>query len=145
MDNFYLIPEEALPEVFVKILAVRSRLATRKGVSVSMACREEGLSRSTYYKYRDAIHLFRQEETLLVDAWVQLASDPSCLRTWLERIATLPATLLSWQTARTAEGVRVSLRWETTVKERAGFLRALREEAAQFRGLRTLKIAGEKD
>lgn len=54
-SQYYLVREEDLPEVFLRILAVRKRLQKEPGLSVSRACAACNLSRSAFYKYRDSI------------------------------------------------------------------------------------------
>lgn len=57
-ESYYMLPEEDLPEVFRKIIAVRRKLSAQPQLSVSAACRQENLSRSAYYKYRESLHRF---------------------------------------------------------------------------------------
>lgn len=59
-DEFLLVKEDVLPDVFPKVIAAREKIL-RDGKSVTDACKEEGISRSVYYKYKDAI--YRPEET----------------------------------------------------------------------------------
>ena len=56
MLNGYLIVEKsALPDYFEKVVQARHLLESGKYSQVSDAVREVGISRSTYYKYRDRI------------------------------------------------------------------------------------------
>ena len=44
-----------LPEVYRKVLTAKKYLATGKAASVKEAAQLAGISRSAYYKYKDAI------------------------------------------------------------------------------------------
>ncbi len=56
MLNSYLIVERsALPDYFLKVLEARRLLETGECSQVSDAVRAAGISRSTYYKYKDKI------------------------------------------------------------------------------------------
>lgn len=56
MDSeFYLVKSDMLPEVFVKVMAVKRLLNSGKADSVNEAVQKVGLSRSAYYKYKDAV------------------------------------------------------------------------------------------
>lgn len=54
-SEFFLVKSEMLPEVFHKVMAVKRLLNGGKSESVNLACNKVGLSRSAYYKYKDAV------------------------------------------------------------------------------------------
>ena len=63
MDNsskYYVIEASALPEVFLKVAEAKRLLSTGEVSTVNDATRITGISRSAFYKYRDAIMPFRQ-------------------------------------------------------------------------------------
>ncbi len=56
MDSeYYLVKAEMLPDVFNKVMAVKRLLSSGKADSVNEAVQKIGLSRSAYYKYKDAV------------------------------------------------------------------------------------------
>ena len=55
LDNYLIIHKSILPEYYEKVLAVRHLLEDGKTREVSQAVKEVGISRSTYYKYKDFI------------------------------------------------------------------------------------------
>ena len=56
MDSeYYLVKSDMLPEVFVKVMSVKRLLSSGKAESVNDAVQQVGLSRSAYYKYKDAV------------------------------------------------------------------------------------------
>ena len=58
--KYYIIEASALPEVFVKVAEAKRLLSTGEAATVNDATRITGISRSAFYKYRDAIFPFRQ-------------------------------------------------------------------------------------
>lgn len=54
-SEFFLVKSDMLPEVFVKVMAVKRLLSSGKADSVNEAVHMVGLSRSAYYKYKDAV------------------------------------------------------------------------------------------
>ena len=54
-----VVDSSVLPEVILKVLAVKKLLASREEKSSASACKRIGISRSAYYKYRDAVLPFR--------------------------------------------------------------------------------------
>ena len=53
--QFYIVEASALPEVFLKVAEAKRLLSTGEAPTVNEATRRTGISRSAFYKYRDAI------------------------------------------------------------------------------------------
>jgi chorismate mutase len=54
-SEFFLVKSEMLPEVFNKVMAVKRLINSGKAESVNEAVQKVGMSRSAYYKYKDAV------------------------------------------------------------------------------------------
>lgn len=54
-DNWVLVRADVLPEVYHRVLAAQADLSSGRIRSVSEAARLHGLSRSAYYKYKEAV------------------------------------------------------------------------------------------
>ena len=55
LENYLIIHKSILPEYYEKVLEVRHLMESGKVRDVSQAVKEVGISRSTYYKYKDYI------------------------------------------------------------------------------------------
>ena len=55
LDNYLIIHKSILPEYYEKVLEARRLLEDGKVHEVSQAVKQVGISRSTYYKYKDYI------------------------------------------------------------------------------------------
>ena len=55
LDNYLIIHKSILPEYYERVLEARHLLEDGKIKDVSQAVRQVGISRSTYYKYKDYI------------------------------------------------------------------------------------------
>ena len=55
--KYYVVKQKALPEVLLKV-AQANRLIETKGISVADATEQVGISRSSYYKYKEDIFPF---------------------------------------------------------------------------------------
>lgn len=53
--KYYIVEASALPEVFVKVAEAKRLLATGEASTVNEATRMTDISRSAFYKYRDAV------------------------------------------------------------------------------------------
>ncbi len=57
-SEFFLVKSDMLPEIFIKVMDVKRLLSSGKSESVNEAVQRIGLSRSAYYKYKDAVMPF---------------------------------------------------------------------------------------
>ena len=58
-SKYYLVEASALPDVFLKVVEAKRLLDTGKVTTVNEAARVTGISRSAFYKYRDAVMPFQ--------------------------------------------------------------------------------------
>lgn len=56
--NHYIVAAEALPEVFIKVAEAKRMLQTGEVGTVGAATKQVGISRSAFYKYKDAVQPF---------------------------------------------------------------------------------------
>lgn len=63
LDNYLIVSKEVLPEIFEKVIKVKQMMSCGEFDQVSEAVKKVGLSRSTYYKYKD--HVFIPTESSL--------------------------------------------------------------------------------
>lgn len=59
--KYYIISEKVLPETFKKVISVKETLITGNAKDIMDAVKKEGISRSTYYKYKDDIFLMDEK------------------------------------------------------------------------------------
>ena len=53
-DDYYVIHKKVLPDYFEKVIQIKEIISL--GTNISDACKEVGLSRSTFYKYKDYVN-----------------------------------------------------------------------------------------
>ena len=53
LNNYLIVHKSILPDYFEKVLEARKLMVTGKVKEVSQAVKQVGISRSTYYKYKD--------------------------------------------------------------------------------------------
>ena len=57
--KYYIVEASALPEVFVKVAEAKRLLQSGEAATVNDATQKTGISRSAFYKYRDAVLPFQ--------------------------------------------------------------------------------------
>ncbi|AQW21192.1 hypothetical protein PL11_004265 [Lentilactobacillus curieae] len=63
MEKYYIVDSSILPESFGKVIEARQLLESGKFHQVSEAAKHVGISRGTYYKYKDLV--FLPEENMM--------------------------------------------------------------------------------
>ena len=61
--KYYIVEASALPEVFLKVAEAKRLLSTGEASTVNEATKMTDISRSAFYKYRDAVMPFRNMMT----------------------------------------------------------------------------------
>ena len=92
--KYYIVEAEALPEVFLKVAEAKRLLSTGEADTVNEATRMTGISRSAFYKYRDAILPFRNMQTgRIITFQFLLHDEPGVLSALLAAVAQQDANI----------------------------------------------------
>ena len=95
-NKYYVVRDKALPEVLQKVVEVKRLLETDKNMTVQEAAEQVGLSRSSFYKYKDDILPFsdntRGKTVTLV---TQMIDEPGLLSDLLHIVADYRANILT--------------------------------------------------
>ena len=62
-SDYLIVSKKILPDYYEKVLEARRLLDSGAAEDVSSAVRQAGISRSTYYKYKDAIYTPESADT----------------------------------------------------------------------------------
>ena len=94
--KYYIVEASALPEVFLKVAEAKRLLSTGEATTVNEATRITGISRSAFYKYRDAVLPFQNMMTGRVITFQFLLHDePGTLSNILNKFAEYKANILT--------------------------------------------------
>lgn len=76
-QKYYIVSAEALPEVFIKVAEARRMLQVGEAATVGEAARMVGISRSAFYKYKDAVQPFNDMKSEHIITFYTLLKDVS--------------------------------------------------------------------
>ena len=94
--KYYIVEASALPEVFVKVAEAKRLLSVGEASTVGEATQMTGISRSAFYKYRDAVLPFQNMMTGRIITFQLLLHDaPGVLSTLLQTFAELKANIIT--------------------------------------------------
>ena len=94
--KYYIVEATALPEVFVKVAEAKRLLSTGEATTVNEATKMMDISRSAFYKYRDAVLPFQSMMTGRVITFQFLLHDePGALSVILSKFAEHKANIIT--------------------------------------------------
>ena len=94
--QFYIVAASALPEVFIKVAEVNRLLTTGAAATVHQATQMMGISRSAFYKYRDAVMpLDKTTVGRVVTLQFMLHDEPGALSNILTAFARWEANIMT--------------------------------------------------
>ena len=94
--KYYIVEASALPEVFLKVAEAKRLLSTGKAATVNDATQMTGISRSAFYKYRDAVLPFQNMMTGRIITFQLLLHDaPGILSNLLNAFAESQVNILT--------------------------------------------------
>lgn len=104
--TYYLIRSDALPEVLVKVNRAKALLETGESKTVAEAVERVDLSRSAFYKYKDAITPFRDmKRDEILTLHITLHDKPGTLAGVLSVFTEAAANILTINQSIPANGV----------------------------------------
>ena len=114
--KYYLVSAEALPEVFIKVAEAKRMLQVGEADTVGEAARLVGISRSAFYKYKDAVQPFQNMRAGHIITFYALLKDiPGVLSKYLSIFANSGANILTInQTIPTTGCAGVTISAETS-------------------------------
>lgn len=94
--NYYIVDADALPEIFRKVVEARRLLDTGEAETVNQAVQITGISRSAFYKYKDAVRPFQDMlHGRIVTFQIMLKDQPGILSQVLNLFADSGANILT--------------------------------------------------
>ncbi len=138
--KYYLVSAEALPEVFIKVAEAKRMLQVGEADTVGEAARLVGISRSAFYKYKDAVQPFQNMRAGHIITFYALLKDiPGVLSNYLSVFAGSGANILTInQTIPTNGCAGVTISAETS--EMVDGLEELMSRAAAAQGVLKFEI-----
>ncbi len=75
--KYYLVAAEALPEIFIRVAEAKRMMQTGEAETVGAATKLAGISRSAFYKYKDAVQPFNDMKAEHIITFYTLLKDIS--------------------------------------------------------------------
>ena len=106
--KYYIVSADALPEIFIKVAEAKRMLQVGEAATVGEAARLTGISRSAFYKYRDAVLPFQNMMAgRIVTFQFRIYDEPGVLSTILQEFAKHEVNILTINSMIPANGCAV--------------------------------------
>ena len=142
-SKYYVVKQKALPEVLLKVAQVNKIIETKR-MSIAEATESVGISRSSYYKYKDDIFPFRDNvKGKTITFVLSMDDEPGILSNVLRAIAENHGNILTIHQSIPISGI-ATLTLSVQILQGEGDAAAMVDDIEQMEGIHYLKILGRE-
>jgi chorismate mutase len=142
--GYYVVKQKAVPEVLLKVVEAKRLLESGKVLSIQDAVDEVGISRSSFYKYKDDIFPFHDNsQGTTITLMLQMDDETGLLSDVLKIVAEFGANILTIHQSIPINGV-ASLSLSVQVLPTTGDMSRMIEAMEDKQGVHTVKILGRE-
>ncbi len=143
-SQYYVVKEKAVPEVLMKVVEAKRLLDTGRARTVQEAADAVGISRSSFYKYKEDIFPFRDDlKGSTVTFLLQIHDEPGLLSDVLRVIAQFSANILTIHQSIPTNGVAM-VTLSVEILPMTGDLTDMIDEIESREGVQYLKIVARE-
>lgn len=140
--KYYVVNEKALPEVLQKVVETKRILESDRSITVQEATEQVGLSRSSFYKYKDDIVPFSDNtKGKTVTMVTQMNDKPGLLSDLLHVVAKYRANILTIHQTIPVNGV-ATVTLSVEVLPATGNVTRMMEDMENLTGIYDIRILG---
>lgn len=138
--TYFVVKKRALPEVLLKVVEVNRLLDTQKAASVQDAVDKVGISRSSYYKYKEDIFPFHDSsQGTILNLYCQMDDEPGLLSDVLKVVADFKANILTIHQTIPVNGI-ASLSLSIQILDATGDISEMVLEMEKRTGVHNVKV-----
>lgn len=142
--RYFVVKEQAVPEVLLKVVEAKKLLDTGRAHTVNEAADRVGISRSSFYKYKDDIFQFHDNaQGTTITLTFQMEDEPGLLSDVLKIVAEFGANILTIHQSIPINGV-ASLSLSVQVLPTTGNVSEMLEAMEGQKGVRNVKILAKE-
>ena len=143
-SDYYVVKKHALPEVLLKVVEMKKLIESGKVSSVQEGADLLGISRSSFYKYKDDIFPFHDSaEGTTITLTFQMDDEPGLLSEVLKAVADFGGNILTIHQSIPISGV-ATLTLSIQILESTGDVSEMVGEIENKRGVRFVQIVGRE-
>jgi len=142
--SYFVVRKKAVPEVLLKVVEAKRLLESEKVPSIQEAVDAVGISRSSFYKYKDDIFEFHENaKGTTVTLLLQMEDKPGILSDVLKLVAKCGANILTIHQSIPIGGV-ASLTLSIQILETTGDISEMLEQMEGMEGVHRVKVLSKE-
>lgn len=139
-SKYFVVKQKAVPEVLLKVVEAKRLLESERVSTVQEATDRVGISRSSFYKYKDDIFPFHDNaKGKTITFMIQMDDEPGLLSDVLHIVAEYQANILTIHQSIPINGI-ASLTLSVEILPNTGDLSSMVESIEKQKGIQYLKI-----
>ena len=139
-SKYFVVKQKAVPEVLLKVVEAKKLLESERVITVQEATEAVGISRSSFYKYKDDIFPFYDNAKGKTVTFVtQMDDEPGLLSDLLHIVAVYKANILTIHQSIPVNGV-ATLTLSVEVLSDTGDVSNMVEDIEIMKGMHNVKI-----
>ncbi|GLB30796.1 hypothetical protein LAD12857_27190 [Lacrimispora amygdalina] len=139
-SKYFVVKQKAVPEVLLKVVEAKKLLESERVITVQEATDRVGISRSSFYKYKDDIFPFYDNaKGKTITLVMQMDDEPGLLSDLLHVVAVYRANILTIHQSIPVNGV-ATLTLSVEVLETTGNVSKMVEDMEEKNGVHYVKI-----
>ena len=139
-SKYFVVKQKAVPEVLLKVVEAKKLLESERAITVQEATDKVGISRSSFYKYKDDIFPFYDNtKGKTITLVVQMDDEQGLLSDLLHVVAVDRANILTIHQSIPVNGV-ATLTLSVEIRENTGNVSGMIEELENLNGIHYVKI-----
>ena len=143
-SKYFVVKQKAVPEVLLKVVEAKKLLETERAMTVQEATERVGISRSSFYKYKEDIFPFYDNaKGKTVTFVVQMDDEQGLLSDLLHIVAVYKANILTIHQSIPVNGV-ATLTLSVEVRDNTGNISKMVEEIEEQDGIHYVKIVSRE-
>ncbi|MCI8463480.1 MAG: ACT domain-containing protein [Lachnospiraceae bacterium] len=142
--RYFVVRQKAVPEVLLKVVEAKKLLESEKVMTIQEAVDAVGISRSSFYKYKDDIFQFHDNtQGTTFTLTFQMDDEPGILSDVLKIIADYGANILTIHQSIPINGI-ASLSLSVQILQTTGDISLMIEQMEQQQGVHHVKILAKE-
>ena len=142
--KYFVVKQKAVPEVLLKVVEAKRLLETEKVLTIQDAVDAVGISRSSFYKYKDDIFQFHDNsQGTTITLIFQMDDEPGLLSDVLKVIAEYRANILTIHQSIPINGI-ASLSLSVQVLQNTGDISKMLEQLEDQKGVHHVKLLAKE-
>ena len=143
-SKYFVVKQKAVPEVLPKVVEAKKLLESERVLTVQEATERVGISRSSFYKYKEDIFPFYDNTNgKTVTFVVQMDDEQGLLSDLLHIVAVYKANILTIHQSIPVNGV-ATLTLSVEVRDNTGNISKMVEEIEEQDGIHYVKIVSRE-